>query len=67
MGVRQARPADLPLWPRGDSVHFVPRQGEPQSLLEFYCQRCYRIVAWLPVYTALVATICLVLLVLDHR
>ena len=43
--------------------HWLPCQGEADSTLERIIQGGIKLIAWLPVYTALIATITLLLII----
>ena len=42
---------------------WLPRQGEPSCIGEWLSQRAITALAWLPFYTALVATLALLVLI----
>lgn len=54
----------LNLTPTQRPIRWLPRYGDPTCLLEWVAQRTITALAYLPVYTAIVATLCLVVLVL---
>lgn len=39
--------------------HWLPRDGDPLSYLEWVSQSVIKFIAWLPVYTAIVVTLVL--------
>lgn len=43
----------------GENLRFLPRQGEPISVWEWSCQLIVKCVAFLPVYTAIIVTLVL--------
>lgn len=47
----------------GQSFRWLPRHGEPSCIGEWVSQRTITALAWLPFYTALVATLVLLVLV----
>jgi hypothetical protein len=50
------------LVPVGRPLRWLPRHGEPDALLEHVMQAIVRTCAYLPVYTAIVVTLCLLVL-----
>lgn len=42
-----------------ESFRWLPRQGRPSSVLEWLSQTTVKIIAWLPIYIAIVVTIIL--------
>jgi hypothetical protein len=62
---RRKKGVPLNLTPtHAESFRWLPRQGEPSCIGEWFTQCFIRVVAFLPVYTAIVVTLCLVVLVL---
>ena len=41
------------------SKNWLPRQGQPSTLLEKLAHNVIRLIAWLPIYTAIIATLTL--------
>jgi hypothetical protein len=41
--------------------NWLPKQGPPASNLEIFIQTTIRVIAWLPIYTAIVVTLVLLL------
>jgi hypothetical protein len=64
---RRHRPGvDLTLTPaHGEPFRWLPRHGEPSCIGEWVTQQAIRWLAWLPLYTALIATLVLLVLVFD--
>ena len=56
----------LALWPTSGPFRWLPRQGKPTCIGECLAQRVIKGLAWLPVYTAVVVTLCLLVLVLTR-
>jgi len=42
-------------------IRWLPRHGSPQNMFEWICQTAIRIVAFLPVYIAIVVTLILLI------
>ena len=53
----------LSLTPSSGHFRWLPRHGKPTCLGECLVQRFVKGFAWLPVYTAVVVTLCLLVLV----
>jgi hypothetical protein len=47
----------------GKPFRWLPRHGEPTCILEWITQMAIRVAAWLPVYTAIMVTLTLIVLV----
>lgn len=47
-------------------IRWLPRHGEPYCVLEWISQMLVRAVAFLPVYTAIIATLTLLLIWVTH-
>jgi hypothetical protein len=62
---RHTKGVPLNLTPTHDeSFRWLPRHGEPSCIGEWVTQRMIQVLAYLPVYTAVVVTLCLIVLVL---
>lgn len=46
--------------------HWLPRHGQPSSRVEQVSQNVIRFVAYLPIYTAIIATLTLVVVVVTR-
>lgn len=43
--------------------HWLPKQGKPMHLIDSVCQSLLRAMAYLPVYTAVIVTITMLLVI----
>lgn len=50
---------------RGQKFHALPKHGNPSSVAEYLIQTIVKYFAFLPVYTALLVTIIIVILAFD--
>lgn len=60
------RPAGVPLARRpvcGQPFRWLPRHGQPMCTGELIAQTVVKALAWLPLYTAIIVTLCLLVLV----
>lgn len=48
---------------RGKPLRLLPRQGEPYSVYEWVTQKFIKFIAYLPIYTAIVVTLVLYVLI----
>jgi hypothetical protein len=46
-------------------MRWLPRHGEPDCILEWFTQQGIKALAWTPLYTALVATLVLLVLLIE--
>jgi hypothetical protein len=59
---RKAAGVPLNLHPAHDEpFRWLPRQGEPSCIGEWLSQQTIRLVAWLPIYIALIVTLIIVI------
>jgi hypothetical protein len=57
---------DGPMLKTQRPIRWLPRHGDPTCVLEFWSQQFVKWAAYLPVYTAIVATLTLVAILLDR-
>lgn len=63
---RHQNGVELTLTPHGEPFRWLPRHGDPYCVVEWVSQQTVRALAHLPVYTAIIATLTLVVVLLTR-